>query len=318
MDGRPPPFGTLVAVVPVVQGQRRGALEMTIVSLERWDNCWAAHVELQDDPPALRTEWLSPLVELDALDDRGGRYRAGFGGGYSGGRRDGGQQSRFLVPFAPALDPAAGGVRLTGRLRLYRHEAGPAPGRAAAWEDPDPWVFHVSLAGMPVVPGAAPEPIATVGNDTARPEPPPELVHLRRVVPVVEEQADNGWAVTCVAAEVYVEGIQLDFRLLGRSGAEGVPDLGLRVTDDRGTEYRIWSGGGNGVADRDACHWRLSSVFGTAPRAAPGRLRVEIDEVRIMAGEPNPEHPGMHRLVAVEAIPVACAWDIDLDRRSTL
>lgn len=312
MDGRPPPFGALVSVLPVAQSRRRGEWEMTLVSVERWDTCWAANVALQGDPPPSRTEWLNPLVDLEAVDDRGGRYRAGFGGGSGGGRRDGGQDARFLVTFAPALDPEAGGVRLSGRLRLYR--SGGASGQAPqiAWEDPDPWVFSVSLSGVLGAPLGATG--FGVGDEPGAfsPECGPELVRLRRVVPVVAEQAGNGWTVTWVAAELYDGGVRLNVRLLGPVETAGLPELGPRVTDERVTEYRVWSGDGGGIWDENRFHWRQAALVAPAPDAGVRELRVAIDEVRMTDGEPDPAHPGMHRLVIVERIPVACTCVVDL------
>ena len=313
MDHRPPPFGTLRSVVPVLKSEKRGPWRLTLVSVEIWDNCWAANLDLDRDPFGSGEDYVSPFLALDAFGEGARRYVSGFGGCYGGGRLDGGQQLRRLVPFAPAIDPASESVRLEARLQLRRTGTG---SRSMSlddppdWEDPKPWVFVVPRTGAN---GQSPASLSTSRQprqeDSITPRLPYELGNLQWVVPVVEEHTAGDWTVTIVSAEVRNLGVLLVYRLLGpdlRAQREGMPALHLRFADASNHEIPSLAGGGSEIRDLREQHWR-----GDYPAAVPPGtrdLRVRVDGIHLERIEDGPDNPGMALLVATERIPFD--WEI--------
>ena len=316
----PPPFGTLRSVVPIQQAQKRGPWRLTLVSLEIWDNCWAANLDIDRDPFGSEEDDVSPFLTLDAFGEGAQGYVSGFGGAYGGGRLDGGQQHRQLVPFSPAIDPASESVRLEARLQLRRTATGTGS-RAMSlddppdWEDPEPWVFAVPRTGANGQSSAKPSTSSRPSQeDSFTPRLPYELGNLLWVVPVVAEQTAGDWTVTIISAEVRARGVLLNYRLLGpnqRNLRERMTTPHLRFADERNHEIPSLAGGGSGIPDPRGQHWR--GDYHAAVPPGTHNLRIRADEIHLETIEEDPDNPGMARLVATERIPFG--WEISIPLR---
>ena len=141
----PPELGTLLHVAPVVQTERRGQWTLTLVSVERWDRCFVANVELvQSGPVDLTIERLHPSLRLGVTDGRGKRFDDWFGGQYGGGLVGGGERHRVIRTFTPPLDLTAHDLRFTAQLQLVLQEDRPSR-IVVARVEPERWTFAVAL-----------------------------------------------------------------------------------------------------------------------------------------------------------------------------
>lgn len=132
---------------------------------------------------------------------------------------------------------------------------------------------------------------------TAPPQPP-ALRELRRVVPVGRVEEQGGWAITCLAAECYDDGIRVTFRVFHAGLWPCHPELALVVGDDRGGRYHHWGGGGNGAGNWGNCDWRVA--YNCTPELDPQarELRLSIAAVQLLALNESGQ-----RLVATESHP---------------
>jgi hypothetical protein len=127
---------------------------------------------------------------------------------------------------------------------------------------------------------------------------PPQLTELQAVVPVEQVQTISNWAITCLALERYDDGFKLRFRVY-RSGVWPCnPDMQIAVTDDRGTQYRAWMGGGTGMPDLQNCDWRVAYNINPPLDPLARTLHVAITEVRDLTYD-----QAERRLIVAETYP---------------
>ena len=293
-----PELGTLLDVVPVVETRQHGPWTLTLVSLERWDNCLVANVNLlHAEPFDWSGGWLPPLITLGAQDDRGERYDEWPGGDYGGGLRDGGASFRTFRKFTPPPDPAVRELRFAIRLGREGPELGAMPPPPATNDNAEPWRIVV---GIPLPPDAMPSsptvdgrgagadrrcPAASTDRSARRgaavsvsdPSPePPDLRLLRRVIPVVQTQEAVGWSITLIAVEAYDDGFILSFRLYG-DGKPSNPDLMLSRQRRPGPHLPAVGWRGDRRADPDrlplAAFFQLCSHVGPSEPGAGRRRR---------------------------------------------
>lgn len=81
---------------------------------------------------------------------------------------------------------------------------------------------------------------------------PPELREVQRIIPVMESKALNRGVVSCVSLELYDDGAYVNFWAYPPEGSapNWMPALGVVATDNLGTSYRAWIGGGAGADSR--------------------------------------------------------------------
>jgi hypothetical protein len=131
----------LLRVVPVVQTHTVGESQLTVVSLELYDDAFTAHVRiksLEEPQPGNRffrmPAW--PQINFEASDDTGRQYVASLGAG-GGGDTD----YRFEVNFTPAIPSEAQILTLTApEVQWMAH----GPGQKSKIE-PGPWGFEIPL-----------------------------------------------------------------------------------------------------------------------------------------------------------------------------
>jgi len=131
----------LLRVVPAVQTQTVGDTQLTVVSLELYDDAFVAHVRLRDlaerrsDNPFLTIRgW--PQLSFDGSDDTGQNYN-----GYQGAGGGSDSEFRFEIVFTPAVaDDARALTLVASEVRWTAHMAGQ---RSRA--EPGSWQFEIAL-----------------------------------------------------------------------------------------------------------------------------------------------------------------------------
>jgi hypothetical protein len=125
---------------------------------------------------------------------------------------------------------------------------------------------------------------------TTRPLPP-QLTELQAVIPVEQTQTLSNWAITCLALERYAEGCKLRFRIFRSNVWPCNPDMQLTVTDDRGTQYRPWMGGGNGMPDLQNCDFRVAYNINPPLDPQARTLHISITEVHDLKYDQAQQRP---------------------------
>ncbi|MGI9147816.1 MAG: hypothetical protein ACR2IK_14905 [Chloroflexota bacterium] len=146
-----PELRILQWVVPVAKSQQRGDIEVTILSIEAYDDGFVLNVRTEYvRPPTFGT----PELALTIADDRGAVYRARPPGGFGGGSLAR-LQWRGAYFFAPALDEHAGQLRIEAPEFQWLGHDEAARQMVVAETHPGPWVFPVDLSTLPRAPARA-------------------------------------------------------------------------------------------------------------------------------------------------------------------
>lgn len=131
-------------VVPVVQTQTIRDTQITLVSLDIYDECFVAHVRVRilddDDDPTRSVFQGMPDIDWHVSDDTGREYSTSFGGG--GGNGD---ESRYEFTVAPAI--ADDVHRLDFIINQLEWRTFPFMPQFASKKkiEPGPWRFEVLL-----------------------------------------------------------------------------------------------------------------------------------------------------------------------------
>jgi hypothetical protein len=131
----------LQRVIPAVQSQTVGEMQISIASLEIYDGAFTAHVRVRNfrerTPSSRMSDMLGmPRLNFEASDDLGGTYTGMQGGG-------GGSDNEWKseIDFSPALHPDA----RTPTLSVTEiHWFAFGPGQQSRVE-PGPWRFQMPL-----------------------------------------------------------------------------------------------------------------------------------------------------------------------------
>lgn len=108
---------------------------------------------------------------------------------------------------------------------------------------------------------------------------PPEMSELTRVVAIGQSQTVGATEITLLSLEIYDAGAILNGRIRRRPASEEFrfPRPTIALTDEQGTSYAVWPGGGYGNSHDQHLSWSFSP-----PPRAPS-LRVEIPELQWQA-----------------------------------
>jgi ClpA/ClpB-like protein len=134
-----PALHTLLDVLPIVQTQQADRIEITLLSLERYDDGFVVNLRLATTDERVRLGYGFLVPPAEASDDRGGHYKGrSCGGGQI--RR----QERLSLAFQPALDAASRELRLDlPRISWPMVGVGQQEEQGAG-----PWTFTVTLPPM--------------------------------------------------------------------------------------------------------------------------------------------------------------------------
>lgn len=134
----------LKRVVPVVQAQTVGDTQITLVSLELYDDCFSATIRLRvlgDHPDRVENSMFGlPEFSISVTDDAGNSYASTPGGGGGGG-----DEFRWECTFAPGVSGDATILRFViDELEWRAFPFGPRFGDRKKREL-GPWRFDVPL-----------------------------------------------------------------------------------------------------------------------------------------------------------------------------
>lgn len=154
LRGTPPFVHRLLRVIPIAQTYREGAFELTVVSLEVYEDSCLMPLWVQAVPKDVDIKFIQPQTHLTVQirDDLGTVY-VGESGLRTGGIGAGYYYQRAEYRFSPTLNPAAQALHVdVPELRWEYFEQvhrNPGPGKRL-WGDVDAtWSFTVSLGTQP-------------------------------------------------------------------------------------------------------------------------------------------------------------------------
>lgn len=105
---------------------------------------------------------------------------------------------------------------------------------------------------------------------------------LLKVIPIAQEQKQQGTTLTLVSLEVYSDGFVIQGQIFAENAPPTTPDHSLLPdipsflgSDDLGNFYRGDSKGGSGSQQ----HWRFSHIFKPALHSNAQELRLEIPKI---------------------------------------
>lgn len=144
-QGPIPELRVLQWVAPVAQAQRRGDIEVSILSIEAYDDGFVLNVRIDH---ASSTVPRMPELRLAITDDAGAHYHARQPGGFGGGGHAR-MQWRSVYFFSPALGRNVQELRIEApELRWFAHDD--ATQQLVPTEPISSlWVFSLDLGALP-------------------------------------------------------------------------------------------------------------------------------------------------------------------------
>jgi hypothetical protein len=142
-----PQLRTLQWVMPIAMSQQHGKVEVTILSVEAYDDGFVVNVRT-DYPLVAALGRRMGEMPLTVADDIGGQYRARRPGGFGGGGPER-MQWRAAYFFVPSLDARAGRLRLEAPEWQWLAAEEGSQQLKVVDAQPGPWVFSLDLAALP-------------------------------------------------------------------------------------------------------------------------------------------------------------------------